>query len=421
VKENTVRNLVVFAPPRRTFGRTQIGSGSVVHYVAIDGAHVVEGDSPIALLPKALAVDLALDCSDVFAAAITAPKLSETKLRLALPNLLEDRLLTSPEDSHCAYDLPRPGTTTTIAEAPKLAVAAVDRGWLTRLLDVFGEAGLKPRSAFSEIYSVPAPAAGRLSMRIGHGRGVARTARHDGFAFEYEAGGDVPPALVLAVRQLGCTAITAYGTDIPAAAGLANALAIAVEDSGRALDLEAIDDAVNLLQGAFAPAGRFSLGPRFTRLAKSGSLRAPLLWLGTAALVAVVGLNAYWIKLDTESSGLRAKMATAFRSAFPEATAVVDPVLQTRRQMNTLRARGGIASLDDFSVLNAQAGRLFAVAPVGAVTGVEYRDGVLKLLLKPGVVDNPALQNNLRAQAVQQGLSLRFDADGSARVSPLGS
>jgi hypothetical protein len=31
------------------------------------------------------------------------------------------------------------------------------------------------------------------------------------------------------------------------------------------------------------------------------------------------------------------------------------------------------------------------------------------------------LQNQLRAQAVQMGLNLRFEQDGSARIAPVGS
>jgi len=420
VKENVVRRLVVFVP-RRAQARAPFATGTVVHYVAIDGPRSSEGDAPVALLPKAAVVDIAFDCADVFSAAIAAPKLAETKLRLALPTLLEDRLLASAEDSHFAFEPPRaPGAGTTIADAPKLAVAAIDRGLLTRVLDVCNEAGVRPRSAFSEIYTVPAPAAGRLSVRISRGRGVARVGRHDGFGFDL-VDGEVPATLQLALRQLGATSMTVFGSDVEAATTLGDALGIAVDDSGSNVDLAAIDDAVNLLQGPFSAAGRLSFGPRITKIVRSGALKAPLAWLAGAIVVATGGMNAYWFKLDAEAHGLRSQMASAFRSTFPDATAVVDPVLQTKRQMSALRARGGVASVDDFSVLNAQVGQLFSVAPVGAVTGVEYHDGALKLALKPGVVDNPALQNTLRAQAVQQGLNLRFDADGTARVTPLGS
>jgi general secretion pathway protein L len=146
----------------------------------------------------------------------------------------------------------------------------------------------------------------------------------------------------------------------------------------------------------------------------------PAIWAGAAGAVFVLGMNAYWLKLEGEARSIHAQMETAFRSAFPEATAVVDPVLQTRRQLGGLRARVGQPSADDFSVLDAQAAQILANAPLGSVAGVEYRDGVLKLKFKAGAGQDAGLQNALRAQAVQQGLALRFDSDGAARLSPAG-
>jgi general secretion pathway protein L len=149
-------------------------------------------------------------------------------------------------------------------------------------------------------------------------------------------------------------------------------------------------------------------------------MKAPLTWAAVAAATFVAGMNLYFLKLENEARGLRTQMETAFRSAFPEATAVVDPVLQTQRQLGGLRARAGLASADDFSVLNAQLAQLLSSAPLGSVAGVEFREGTLKVKFKPGTADNPGLQNALRAQAIQQGLNLRFEADGSARLSPSG-
>jgi len=120
---------------------------------------------------------------------------------------------------------------------------------------------------------------------------------------------------------------------------------------------------------------------------------------------------------------LRVQMETAFRSTFPGAAPLGDPglvVLQTQRELSGLRARAGLASADDFSVLNAQLAQLLSTAPLGSVAGLEFRDGALKVKFKPGTADNPGLQNALRAQAIQQGLNLRFEADGSARLVPSG-
>ncbi|MCS6944856.1 MAG: type II secretion system protein GspL [Sutterellaceae bacterium] len=420
MKESAATRLFVFVPPHRLLPGGKLAASTVVSYVAL-GASPQSGETPIALLPKAAAIDLVFDSADVFVSAIDAPKLSEAKLRLALPNLLEDRLLSDSSDLHYAYLLPaRASGATTLAAQPKLAVAAVDRGLLTRTLDACGECGLRPRAAYSEIYTVPAPDAGVLSVRVDRGRGVARSARHEGFAFDFD-GTAVPAALALAIRQLGVKRIWAFGREAGKLVPFGGELGVQIEDARRDLEPSATEAAVNLLQGPFAPAGLLGglslLGlPKLTR----AQLRAPLAWLAVAGVTFVVGMNAYYLKLDHEARALRSQMETAFRSVFPEVAAVVDPVLQTQRQLSALRARAGMASADDFSVLNAQAAQLLSSAPLGIVAGLQYRDGALKITFKPGTADNPGLQNALRAQAVQQGLNLRFEGDATARLAPAG-
>lgn len=419
MKERSAQRLFVFVPPHRALGgRGRLAASTVVSYVAVGAKGAESGETPIALLPKASSVDVVFDTSDVFVAAVDAPRMPEAKLRLALPNLLEERLLSDPADCHFAFTpQARSGTVTTIASAPKLPVAVINRGLLTSALDALSEAGYRPRAAYSEIYVVPAPAAGVLSVRLDRGRGIARSGKHDGFAFEFD-GASLPAPLLLAVRQLGIRRVQAYGRDAGKLVQFAEQLGVAVDASQREIDVSATESAVNLLQGAFAPGGLFgSLSlPKLT----TARLKVPLIWSGVAVAVFLVGMNAYWLKLEAEAKAIRAQMETAFRSAFPEATAVVDPVLQTQRQLGTLRARSGMASPDDFSVLNAQAAQLLSLAPIGSVAGIEYREGALRVKFKPGTADNPALQNTLRAQAIQIGLNLRFEADGSARLVPSG-
>jgi general secretion pathway protein L len=431
IKERSVRRVLVFVPPARAqAGRAALSPASVVRFAALPAAGPAEtGESPIALLPKAAQVDLVFDPGDVFTGAIEAPKLSDARLRQALPNLLEDRLLSDPGDCQFAFTPPAASGDTTVAAAPKLPVAVIDRGVLTRARDALhGGGGQRARAAYSELYTVPAPDAGVLAVRADLGHGVARTGRHDGFTFDLgpvEPGagpGDPPPALSLAVRQLGIRRLVVYGGDAPRLVALGRALAVEVVDAGRPLDFDATAGAVNLLQGAFAPTGLFAglLANFGGGVLRPAALKWPAIWAAAAIAVYVIGMNAFWLKLEGEGRAIRTQMESAFRSAFPEATAVVDPVLQTRRQLGGLRARAGQPSADDFSVLNAQAAQLMAGAPLGSVTGVEYRDGVLSVKFKPGTGQDAALQNALRTQAIQQGLGVRFDADGTARLAPAG-
>jgi len=420
MKDRSAQRLFVFVPPHRALGgRGKLASSTVVSYVAVGARGAESGETPIALLPKASSVDLVFDTSDVFVAAVDAPRMPEAKLRLALPNLLEERLLSDPADCHFAFTpQARSGTVTTIASAPKLPVAVINRALLTSALDALSEAGYRPRAAYSEIYVVPAPAAGVLSVRLDRGRGIARSGKHDGFAFEFDGSG-LPAPLLLAVRQLGIKRVQAYGRDAGKLVQFAEQLGVAVDASQREIDVAATESAVNLLQGAFAPGGL--LGSLTLPKLTTAKLKVPLIWTAVAAATFLVGMNAYWLKLEAEAKAIRSQMETAFRSAFPEATAVVDPVLQTQRQLGALRSRAGIASPDDFSVLNAQVAQLLSLAPIGSVAGIEYREGALRVKFKPGTADNPALQNTLRAQAIQIGLALRFEADGSARLVPSGS
>ncbi|MEP6609337.1 MAG: type II secretion system protein GspL [Burkholderiaceae bacterium] len=423
MRDRSHQRLLVLLPPRLdSRGRSQFASGTVVQYVALSGRDSTRGEAPVALLPKASAVDLVFDSSDVFITAIEAPKLSEGRLRMALPNILEDRLLAESADCHFAFNVPRGGTgTTTIAAQPKMPVAVMDRGILTRALDVFTEAGFKVRAAYSEIYTVPAPAAGVLSVRVDRGRGIARSATHDGFAFDLTDDA-VPPALALAVRQLGVKRIQVFGRDGARMSSMAKALNVQIDTSPQEADLASTETGVSLLQGAFAQGGMIGSFVGGSRLSLSSrAVRVPLLWAAACVLVAVLGMNAYNLKLEGEEKTIRSQMETNFRSTFPEVTTVADTTVQTKQKLAELRARAGIPSANDFSVLNARTALLLSAAPVGSVSGMEYRDGALKVKFKPGVADNPGLQNSLRSAALQQGLAIRFEADGSARVTPAGA
>ncbi len=107
---------------------------------------------------------------------------------------------------------------------------------------------------------------------------------------------------------------------------------------------------------------------------------------------------------------------------------MADTMVQTKQKLAELRARAGIARPTTFRCSTRALRMLLSAAPVGSVASMEYRDGALKVKFKPGVADNPALQNTLRSAALQQGLadplrSRRLGArhgggrrDGSARL-----
>ena len=90
-------------------------------------------------------------------------------------------------------------------------------------------------------------------------------------------------------------------------------------------------------------------------------------------------MNAYWLKLEGETSALKQQMENAFRANFPETTAVVDPVLQTKRQLERPARRRRPAFRQ--RLFGAQRAHCAVVdrRPLGSVGAIEYRDGALKV------------------------------------------
>ena len=413
--EKPAARLWVFAPPHRLLASTaRLSESTVVGFVTLDAAGQLQwGEASIALLPRCQRVEIVFDGGDVFQTEVTAPRLSEPRLRLALPNLLEDRLLADPTQCHIAF-LPAGRSDRSAAEPSALPVGAIDRGLLTRLLDVMTLAGARPRAAYSAIYVLPPPA-DALPVFAARGRLVARTAQHDGVACDLGDDDEPPAALRLALRSRGWQRIRAFGPQAQRLAKMGEALGVPVDLADRPLQADAADGAINLLQGAFARGG--VLGDVSRMRLSLRSWKAPLAWAAVAVAVFIAGMNGYWLRLQSEATELRNRMTTAFRGAFPEAE-MVEPIVQAQRELARLRARAGQSSASDFTALNAQLAQLLASAPVGIVAGIEYRDATLQLKFK--APPDAQLQNQLRALAVQQGLQLRFDADGAARVSAAG-
>jgi len=419
--------LLVFVPARRNWpaaARGTLSPSSVVPFLALraDGS-ANQGAAPIGRLPKARTIDLVFDCLDVFSTSVEAPRLNEARLRQALPNLLEERMLADPADCHFASMPSRQPVDEADAggtdETSWLSVAAIDRTTLARTLEAFAQAQLQPRAAYSEIYTLPPPRDGTLCLRIDQGRGVIRTGLDQGCAFDMEDG--APGALALARHQLGIRRLRVYGPAGAQLPAVAQALGVELEQAQLAIDLAAVGDAVNLLQGSYASGGGFgSAGRVLTRLTRQGSWRAPAGWLAVCAAIAIGGLNTYWLKLDAQYRDLRTSMRHTFRDAFPGEPTIIDELAQAARAVEALRARAGRPSVDDFSVLNAQALQLFASAPVGIVAEIEYADRGYRIRFKPGSIDKAELRNALQARAISQGLALRFDTDGSARLAPQG-
>ncbi|UCE32574.1 MAG: hypothetical protein JSW68_06670, partial [Burkholderiales bacterium] len=115
---------------------------------------------------------------------------------------------------------------------------------------------------------------------------------------------------------------------------------------------------------------------------------------------------------------LRAGLEQRFRDAFPEAKAIVDPVLQMRRNLADLRARSGQLGPDDFVPLLTRFGQALGPRAVDALAAVDYREGRLEVKFQPGYVDSASMRQTLERACTRLGLSIDFGGQGerTARV-----
>lgn len=141
-------------------------------------------------------------------------------------------------------------------------------------------------------------------------------------------------------------------------------------------------------------------------------------WAVLAIAVWLTGLNVYAARLATQGQALKRQMAARVKAAFPEVPVVVNPLQQTRQQLEA-RAAGtpqGAVVGGDYAGLSRAAVSLLAQTPPGQVQGLRYSAGELRVQWREGAAPNAQAKQALQAQAREQGLAVADDA-GVLRVT----
>ncbi|MEW1780914.1 type II secretion system protein GspL [Arthrobacter sp. NPDC080086] len=407
-----------------------------------------EGTSRTDELPAADRLILLLPAADVLLVPANVPPLALPKLRLALPNLVEDRLVQDAQQCHIALG-PRLGAAPARGwraprEPQSRALMIADRAWVRFILDTFGthkhrtchllpaqlclpfetpatvlqaeaandaeraepslDAPAEPVVAVAEtavavatiaLDAAPpsdpdAPAAVDITVRTGpaDGYGLRLMPANVG---NWLAIAPAPATLMVspALRELAPT----LSTD-PAAATLDWATwaagARAALASGEA----------DLCQFDFANGGMAGVDWRRWRL--------PIALAVLIVMVQLIGMNARWLTLRAEQKRLDAAMRTQLQTAFPNTPVILDPPAQMRRQVEQLRLAAGKSAPEDFLPLADR----FAQAATGlapdALLALDYHGRALTVTLKDGT-DTAALRTAAR------GVGLNMDTAEAPR------
>jgi general secretion pathway protein L len=334
------------------------------------------------LVGKSQRVVLLLAAGDVTLLRLKVPPLSSARLKAALPNLVEDRLMSDPEECVVVADNTRNEMRT---------VAVVQRNWLELLARTLLSLGARAVSAMPsqlclpqqpEIVSAAVAENGSdidLAVRLGEHEGiglsiVAEQAEAAAFEVLQSLAAVVPHgAITLYVPQ---GRVRDYQESLHIAPPLEQRITLHADNWQRWID-GADRSALDLMSGLGAAAAPKIDWARW---------RLPLALAAALLAVNVIGLNIDWLRLKREAEALRLGMIQSYKSAFPKETVIVDPVAQLRQKLASGQRDAGQLAPDDFVALAAAFGEAWSGSGqgAGAITALEYRDRSLTVKLKPG-------------------------------------
>ncbi|RJG03409.1 type II secretion system protein GspL [Noviherbaspirillum sedimenti] len=353
------------------------------------------------VISAAQKVILLLAASDVNLLQVQVPPMSATRLKAALPNLVEEQLMSDPAECILAVGPALPDGMRT--------VAVVNRDWLEKAAQRVLALGARSVAAVPLQLCLPyqpdSVAAAFVKFGVSLDIDLAlRTGEQEGLGLALLPA--QPDTVAHEALQALCAlvphqAIALYVPQehIPACQAAAEALAqeerIALfADNWPRWIAGARGLPFNLAAG-LGGAGGPSLHLR--------AWRWPLALAGLVLLINIAGMNIEWWRLKGEAGELRAGMTQTFKSVYPKEPLTSDPVLQMRRNIGLARQRAGQAAPDDFLALSSAFGEAWQGAMQGRTTPgiatLEYNERTLQVTLKPeGEAPTAQIQAALKAR-----------------------
>lgn len=366
--------------------------------VAANGRLESSGQEALSALAPEVAraqrVVLILAASDVSLLQVQVPPMPAAKLRQALPNLVEDQLISDPSESVLVAS----------GSGGMRTVAVVQRAWLDLLSRAMLTAGAKSVAALPAQLCLPLPPDGVSAALSAHG---------DEFDLALRLGEQQGLGLPILPDQASELPADTFETLQALSAGNAVRLALprahiaqfeqalqAHPEAGRITLVE--DDWQDWIVGS-AQASALDLMSGMAGNARPAFnwrlWRWPVALVGGLLLVNLIGLQVDWWRLRSEANSLRATMAQVYRSAFPQEP-VVDPVAQMKQKLAAAKRGSGQVAPDDFLAMAAGfAEALRESGKVGAevIASVDYKDRSLLVRFKPGAEPSMAAVNKALA------------------------
>ncbi len=358
------------------------------------GSESLAGEGRLADLPRrAERVQLVVPAAQVLITRARVPQEARRRAGAALAFAVEEQTAGEPEMNQVSW-------LGTVGENDVLAV--VDKPGLHRWRDALNGAGFHDYEVHGETFLLPWTP-GQWSLAWNGREGFVRTGQFEGAATDCGDRENPPQSLRMMLAEVeaqgvGPGSIAVYTTAAEAEPDIdawTRALGLAVSLAGpwdwRNQPADAGISLAQERQGWRALAGTFS------RLRPAG-------WILLAALaIQTIAMLIDWSVLAQQQRSLRQQMETRFRAAFPDAVAVVDPVLQMRRKLAEARHAAGQVDSGDFLPMIEKVAAAMRDLPAGALRIVSYESGRMTLEIASS---DAAAMKRVTTRLTQAGLTV---------------
>ncbi|CAM8647233.1 PulL Type II secretory pathway, component PulL [Oxalobacteraceae bacterium] len=375
-------NTIHVGDPAGTQGTSAIQTIPLALALAIRGRPLRTATASLSeLAPQVTQVSqvvLLLAASDVTLLRIVVPPLSVTRLRAALPSLIEEFVIG--DTAECAI------AAGAEADGQRL-IAVCDRAWLKNWIDALRQSGARRIHVLPISLCLPSPNS-HLSAALfqyAHRYQLAlRLSDHEGIGLAVDVDDEIQ--LPNAVARL----IVTLAGNHPVSLSVPAAQVALFEKWIDEEQLSQITLTEQQWSDWIAASAKVSVD---LISAFEGNQRAAFPWrewrwpialAAAASLVNIAAINADWWRLRSEGQQLRDEITDIYRRSFPNETVVLDPLAQIKQKIAASRQASGQLNTSDFVVLAAALGEVWREAgnDLRAIDALDYRDGTLTIKLK---------------------------------------
>ncbi len=382
------------------------------------GAVEKEGVAPLADLSGMVAgsdrVILLLAASDVSFLRVKTPPLSPAKLKLALPNLVEDQLMMDPTE--CVIV---PGD---LADDLRTAIVA-QRGWLEILVQGFIGYGARHVALVPAQACLPFDETAATALVAGHGADIDLALR---LGAQEALGLPIYPADEEAAPRDVFDAVAALAPGRSLVLYVPHASVIAYQDEAarRILEGQQVDVYADNWPRVIGQLGKTPMNLA-AGLRSGGNQqiewrqwRWPLALAVLLIAVNAIGLNLEWLRMKREAQSLKDGMNQIYRSAYPNEAISDDVVAQLRKKLDAAERDSGKSSPDDFVQLAGNFAEVLGnelrsgktpKTVTAVISSLEYRDHSILVHVKS---DSPVSMDKIKFGLSARSLSVTSPQTG---------